>query len=54
MEILVFGSNGIVGSHSEPLVKTEGIIVGEKAHMGKCIYQTLHFSQSIQHYVDNL
>ena len=31
----VYGSNGVVGNHSEPLVKTEGIIIGRKGSYGE-------------------
>lgn len=38
-EFHVYGSGGIVGSHSKPLVKNEGIIVGRKGNVG-----AVHFS----------
>ncbi|RPF00052.1 type I restriction enzyme S subunit [Vibrio crassostreae] len=36
----VFGSNGVVGSHSHPLVNSEGLIVGRKGSYG-----TVHISR---------
>lgn len=32
--VLVFGSNGVVGRHSEPLVRGAGIVVGRKGNPG--------------------
>lgn len=34
----VFGSNGIVGYHSEPLVKGPGIVIGRKGTLGNAFY----------------
>jgi type I restriction enzyme, S subunit len=39
----VFGSNGIVGKHSEPLVQTEGLIVGRKGSVGEVQYSSCAF-----------
>lgn len=51
----VFGSNGIVGSHSEPLVKTEGIIVGRKGSYGEVhLSNSPFFPIDTTYYVDNL
>jgi type I restriction enzyme S subunit len=54
-KFLVFGSNGIVGSHSEPLVKTEGIIVGRKGSYGEVhLSNSPFFPIDTTYYVDNL
>ncbi|MFV5262721.1 restriction endonuclease subunit S [Acinetobacter courvalinii] len=51
----VYGSNGIVGGHSEPLVKTEGIIVGRKGSYGEVhISNSPFFPIDTTYYVDNL
>jgi type I restriction enzyme S subunit len=39
----VYGSNGIVGSHSEFLVEGPGIIVGRKGSIGEVNYSTKNF-----------
>ena len=39
----VYGSNGIVGSHSMPLVKTKGLIVGRKGSAGNVHYSRKPF-----------
>lgn len=51
----VYGSNGIVGGHSEPLVKTEGIIVGRKGSYGEVqISNSPFFPIDTTYYVDDL
>lgn len=51
----VYGSNGIVGSHSEPLVKTEGIIVGRKGSYGEVqLSYSPFFPIDTTYYVDDL
>lgn len=51
----VFGSNGIVGSHSQPLVETKGIIVGRKGSYGEVqISETPFFPIDTTYYVDDL
>lgn len=51
----VYGSNGIVGSHSEPLVKTEGIIVGRKGSYGEVhLSNSPFFPIDTTYYIDDL
>jgi len=51
----VYGSNGIVGGHSEPLVKTEGIIVGRKGSYGEVhLSSSPFFPIDTTYYVDEL
>lgn len=51
----VYGSNGIVGVHSEPLVKTEGIIVGRKGSYGEVqLSNSPFFPIDTTYYVDDL
>lgn len=42
-EVHVYGSNGIVGSHNQALVKSAGIIVGRKGSAGNVHYSTKPF-----------
>lgn len=39
----VFGSNGCVGHHSEPLISGPGIIVGRKGSVGRVVYSAEDF-----------
>ena len=39
----VFGSNGCVGHHSEPLIKGPGIVVGRKGSVGEVVYSSGDF-----------
>jgi len=49
----VFGSNGIVGSHSEPLTNGETLIVGRKGSVGEVQYSTAPCSPiDTTYYVD--
>lgn len=49
----VYGSNGTVGKHSEPLVDTEGIIVGRKGSFGEVHHEvTSFFPIDTTYYVD--
>ncbi len=41
--IAVFGSNGVVGFHNEPLVKGPGVIVGRKGSVGEIKYSKEDF-----------
>lgn len=51
----VYGSNGIVGSHSEPLVKREGIIVGRKGSYGEVhLSNSQFFPIDTTYYIDDL
>ncbi|HAS1729672.1 restriction endonuclease subunit S [Enterobacter hormaechei] len=51
----VYGSNGIVGGHSKPLVKAEGIIVGRKGSHGKVqLSETPFYPIDTTYYVDEL
>lgn len=51
----VYGSNGIIGGHSEPLVKTEGIIVGRKGSYGEVqLSNSPFFPIDTTYYVDDL
>lgn len=51
----VYGSNGIIGSHSEPLVKKEGIIVGRKGSYGEVQLSNFPFFPiDTTYYVDDL
>lgn len=51
----VYGSNGIIGGHSEPLVKTEGIIVGRKGSFGEVqLSKSPFFPIDTTYYVDDL
>ena len=51
----VYGSNGIVGSHSEPLVKREGIIVGRKGSYGEVHLSNFPFFPiDTTYYIDDL
>jgi len=42
-EYPVYGSNGIVGTHNQPLVETEGVIVGRKGSAGMVHYSKVPF-----------
>lgn len=42
-EFAVFGSNGVVGTHDEPLVDGPGIIVGRKGSVGAVAYSQAPF-----------
>lgn len=54
-EFPVYGSNGIVGSHSAPLVKTKGIIVGRKGSYGEVqLSDSPFFPIDTTYYVDDL
>lgn len=54
-EFPVYGSNGIVGNHSDPLVKTEGIIVGRKGSYGEVqLSHTPFFPIDTTYYIDEL
>ncbi len=49
----VYGSNGIVGGHSQPLVKNEGLIVGRKGSFGEVQYsESPFFPIDTTYYVD--
>lgn len=51
----VYGSNGIVGGHSEPLVKREGIIVGRKGSYGEVhLSNSPFFPIDTTYYIDDL
>lgn len=50
----VYGSNGVVGNHSEPLVKTEGIIIGRKGSYGEIqLSHSPFFPIDTTYYVDD-
>ncbi|GAB1437293.1 hypothetical protein MASR2M36_00240 [Providencia sp.] len=54
-EFPVYGSNGIVGNHSNPLVKTEGIIVGRKGSYGEVqLSHSPFFPIDTTYYIDEL
>lgn len=42
-EYLVYGSNGVVGSHSEFLVEGPGIVVGRKGSHGEVVWSDKNF-----------
>lgn len=42
-DVLVFGSNGVVGSHGTPLVDAPGIIVGRKGSVGEVTFSEKPF-----------
>jgi len=49
----VFGSNGVVGNHSQPLVNKEGIIVGRKGSYGEIhLSETPFFPIDTTYYID--
>jgi type I restriction enzyme S subunit len=51
----VYGSNGVVGGHSEPLVKTEGIVVGRKGSFGEVQFSDRPFFPiDTTYYIDEL
>jgi type I restriction enzyme S subunit len=39
----VFGSSGIIGVHDQPVVKSDGLIVGRKGHIGSIYYSDKPF-----------
>lgn len=50
----VYGSNGVVGEHSQPLVKTQGLIVGRKGSYGEVTLSKQPFSPiDTTYYVDD-
>lgn len=52
-EYPVYGSNGIVGGHSQPLVNKEGIIVGRKGSYGEVqLSEAAFFPIDTTYYVD--
>jgi len=51
----VFGSSGIIGTHDKPAVKSQGIIVGRKGHVGSIYYsEKPFFPIDTVYYVDQL
>ncbi|MTD11344.1 hypothetical protein GIX10_07875 [Acinetobacter sp. YIM 103518] len=55
MEFPVYGSNGVVGEHSQPLVKTQGLIIGRKGSYGEVtLSEQPFFPIDTTYYVDEL
>ncbi len=53
-EYPVYGSNGVVGGHSEPLVHSSGIVVGRKGSFGEVqLSKTAFFPIDTTYYVDD-
>ena len=53
--IPVYGSSGVVGSHNEPAVKSKGIIIGRKGHVGSIYFSEVPFCPiDTVYYVDSL
>ena len=42
-EVPVFGSNGVVGHHSKPLIQDRGIIIGRKGTVGTVTFSSVPF-----------
>ena len=42
-EVPVFGSNGLVGHHSKPLIQDRGIIIGRKGTVGTVTFSSVPF-----------
>ena len=51
----VFGSSGIVGTHNEAAVQSQGIVIGRKGHVGSIHYSNVPFYPiDTVYYVDQL